>query len=174
MGKSIVSRRVFNHRSRKACCSRTGNSLGKGSATGPRICADNESGAARVSTVIKVNQLGCFRTRIECLLQSFCLEKGLPCSASPNSKPFRSSVVGQCNAILKGCELIAVGERCDTHGARSDLILTLKGSHLHRRFDPFRVNENVYPRSVGVASSPTATKLNPFGIPNACELQSRL
>ena len=56
----------------------------------------------------------------------------------------------ECNAILKGCELIAVGERCDTHGTRSDLILTLKGSHLHRRFDPFRVNENVYPRSVGV------------------------
>jgi len=26
--------------------------------------------------------------------------------------------VGQfeCNAILKGCESIAVGERCDTHG----------------------------------------------------------
>src|SRR5712691_13500481 len=46
-----------------------------------------------------------------------------------------------------------------------------EGSHLHRAFDPFRVNENVYPRSVGVASSPTATKLNPFGIPNACELQ---
>jgi hypothetical protein len=47
-------------------------------------------------------------------------------------------VVGQfeCNAILKGCELIAVGERCDTHGTRSDLILTLKGSHLHQRFDP--------------------------------------
>jgi hypothetical protein len=41
-------------------------------------------------------------------------------------------VVGQFeyNAILKGCELIAVGERCDTHGTRSDLILTLKGSHL--------------------------------------------
>jgi hypothetical protein len=37
------------------------------------------------------------------------------------------------NAILKGCELIAVGERCDTHGTRSDLILTLKGSHLQRR-----------------------------------------
>jgi hypothetical protein len=36
----------------------------------------------------------------------------------------------ECNAILKGCELIAVGERCDTHGTRSDLILTLKGSHL--------------------------------------------
>ena len=66
------------------------------------------------------------------------------------------------NAILKGCKLIAVGERCDTHGTRSDLMLTLKrvtfapkfdplkGSHLHRAFDPFRVNENVYPRSVGV------------------------
>jgi len=61
-------------------------------------------------------------------------------------------MVGQfeCNAILKGCESIAVGERCDTHGTRSDLILTLKGSHFFRRFDPFRVNENVYPRSVGV------------------------
>jgi len=35
--------------------------------------------------------------------------------------------VGQieCNAIPKGCESIAVGERCDTHGTRSDLILTL-------------------------------------------------
>jgi hypothetical protein len=38
-------------------------------------------------------------------------------------------VVGQfeCKVILKGCELIAVGERCDTHGTRSELILTLKG-----------------------------------------------
>ena len=68
---------------------------------------------------------------------------------------------------------MAVGERCDTHGTCSDLILILKGSHLHRRSDPFRVNENVYPQSVVVASSPTATKLNPFGIPNLCALQSR-
>jgi len=35
--------------------------------------------------------------------------------------------VGQfeCKVILKGYELIAVGERCDTHGTRSELILTL-------------------------------------------------
>jgi len=89
----------------------------------------------------------------------------------------KSLVVGQfeCNIILKGCELIAVGEPCDTHGIRSDLILTLTGSHLHRRFDPFRVNENVFIRDPWASrSSPTAAKLNPFGIPNACALQSRL
>ena len=44
----------------------------------------------------------------------------------------------ECDAILKGCELIAVGERCDTHGTRSDLILTLKGSYLDRRILPFQ------------------------------------
>ena len=32
----------------------------------------------------------------------------------------------ECNVILKGCELIAVGAYCDTHGTRSGLILTLK------------------------------------------------
>ena len=40
---------------------------------------------------------------------------------------YKKLVVSQfeCSAILKGCELIAVGECCDTHGTRSDLILTL-------------------------------------------------
>ena len=78
-----------------------------------------------------------------------------------------------CNAILKGRELIAVGERCDTHGTRSDLILTLKGHICTERLTLSGSTRMFIQRSAGVASSPTAIKLSPFGIPNACELQSR-
>jgi hypothetical protein len=57
----------------------------------------------------------------------------------------QKNVVSQFDAILKGCELLAVGERCDTHGTRSDLILTLKGSPFAPEVCPlFRVKENVY------------------------------
>jgi hypothetical protein len=49
----------------------------------------------------------------------------------------KPAVVGQfeCNATLKGCELTAVGERCDTHGTRSDLIheVWLSDWYNHRR-----------------------------------------
>ena len=59
-----------------------------------------------------------------------------------------------------------MGERCDTHGTRSDLMLTLEGHTCTESLTSFRVNQNVYPRFVGVPKlAHGLLKLNPSRIP---------
>ena len=68
--------------------------------------------------------------------------------------------------IPKGCNLVAVGKRSVTHGIEPAVSPTPERVE-PPKFDPFRVRTFFFRPTVGVAQrSPTAIKLDPFGIQN--------
>src|SRR5437762_2326624 len=67
--------------------------------------------------------------------------------------------------VPKGRNLVAVGERSDTHGMRQrKKLLTLQGSNICMNATPFRVGEIMLKNPWVSLRSPTAIELHPFGM----------